>query len=364
MNKILVSLLSEQTMPNVLFIKEIGEFDKYIFISTEQMKKKKKLDMIIKSTGIDQSKIIPEIIVDENNSDDIADKLKDMFEGGEEIVVNLTGGTKMMSIGAYNFFKERGAKIYYIPIGNNYIQIHPYLKNRSFSIKYRANVEEYLSAYGIEIKTKSEKRNNLVFEQDKTLKIFNKFINNKIDSNILELLRKKRKDKKVILDENLKQFLNNLDFSELTELQQKQTEYFTGGWFEEYVYFLVKKHKNIKDTYINLNIQIEKNKTPNELDVVFMHENSLYVIECKTALQDDDRSLLNETLYKLSALSKNFGLKVKGFLFTLDNKLRDKDGNIEEKYQKRAALLDLIIVDRQILINKESLNEIFWNKIK
>ena len=36
-NKVIVTIVSEQTVPNVLFIKEFSAADKYIFVSTEKM---------------------------------------------------------------------------------------------------------------------------------------------------------------------------------------------------------------------------------------------------------------------------------------------------------------------------------------
>ena len=67
------------------------------------------------------------------------------------------------------------------------------------------------------------------------------------------------------------------------------------------------------------------------------------MIECKTGLKTPDgKNLLNDTLYKLKAISSNFGLSVNSFLFTLDSEIRREDN-------KRASLLNLKIVTTDML---------------
>ena len=47
--KVLISIVSDQTIPNVLFIKDFKEMDEYVFLSTEKMEQQKKTEKIIKS---------------------------------------------------------------------------------------------------------------------------------------------------------------------------------------------------------------------------------------------------------------------------------------------------------------------------
>jgi hypothetical protein len=51
--KTLVSLIGEQTIPNVLFIKERTDCSRYIFISTERMNDKNLVSKTCKAGGID-----------------------------------------------------------------------------------------------------------------------------------------------------------------------------------------------------------------------------------------------------------------------------------------------------------------------
>ncbi len=52
MNKIIVSLVSDQTIPNIIFIKSNHDVAKLVFISTEKMESNKKTEWIQKSVKI------------------------------------------------------------------------------------------------------------------------------------------------------------------------------------------------------------------------------------------------------------------------------------------------------------------------
>lgn len=372
MSNVLVSLVSDQTIPNVLFIKEMEDklekdVRRYLFISTEAMEDKGKTDSNIQGSHIEKSK--PEIIkVVEDSIEDINSKLtkfaKENLSDEDNLIINLTGGTKIMSIGVYNFFKERKSTIYYLPIGKNiYKQIFPSVKHREYKLKFRISLKDYLISYGVKIRSKDI--NNILKGKDYTEYLFREFLNDKIDMGIISELRKERNIKKIQLDEKINNFLKKIKFITKKEgcINKKEINYLTGGWFEEYGYNLIREHIQLDDNKIGLNVQISRAGTQNEFDVMFVHENILYVIECKTALKDGERNLLNDTLYKLSALKKDFGLIVRSYLFTLEKNLRRPEGEIKKDYQNRASLLEVRLVDKAILSDKKKLNKMF-NSIK
>ena len=372
MSNVLVSLVSNQTIPNVLFIREMEnelgkDVQRYLFVSTEAMENKEKTEFTILGSCIKKSKT--DIIkVVEDSIEDINSKLKTWFaeeiNDEDNIIVNLTGGTKIMSIAVYNLFKERKSTIYYLPIGKNkYKQIFPSAKHREYNLTFRIPLKDYLISYGIKITSKDI--NRTLKDKEYTEYLFRKFLNNEFDIKVIGELRKERNEREIPLNEKAKSFLDEIKFDTEKEeiLNKKEINYLTGGWFEEYVYNLVREHIQLDNDKIGLSVQISRAKTQNEFDVMFVYENILYVIECKTALKDDGRNLLNDTLYKLSALKKDFGLIVRGYLFTLDKNLRDKNGILKSNYQKRADLLGVQLVDGATLSKKEKLNKIF-NRIK
>ena len=67
---------------------------------------------------------------------------------------------------------------------------------------------------------------------------------------------------------------------------------------------------------INPNLKIKENfKKSNEIDVCFMHKNTLYLVECKTNLHP---KLFNDTTYKIKSIQSKLGLFSKAIVVTLN----------------------------------------------
>jgi len=304
MSRLLVSLVSDQTIPNVLFIKEMKEIDRYVFVSTGKMEKDEKVGMICRGAGIDVNRA-EVVVVEEDSLSDIEDQLKTLNIGdNDSITVNLTAGTKIMSIGVYNFFRARAAGIYYLPIGKNiYKKIFPYSKHRLFDLKTRIHLKEYLYSHGIEIK--NAESHNLFQPTEETTDFFRRFLNREFPLNIFPRLREFRKHPKMKRkgfveltegDDDIREFCASIGWDNLTRLNRDFVEYLTGGWFEEYVFTTVKTSGSLRDEDIGLNFRIKHKNADNEFDVMFVHDNALHVVECKTGLHDNKKSLLNDAL--------------------------------------------------------------------
>ena len=78
------------------------------------------------------------------------------MEGKEDagFGVALTGGTKIMSIAAYDYFiKDYNSKMLYIPLHHNYYIIPSPKKTpqKPVELSLRLNVIEYVTAYGLKV---------------------------------------------------------------------------------------------------------------------------------------------------------------------------------------------------------------------
>ncbi len=377
--KVLVSLVSAQTIPNIEFINEFkNEIDSYLFISTEFMESSKmnRTNCILEGADIIKSEY-QIIIVKEDSVSDIEFKLANI-NNSDKYIVNLTGGTKMMSIATYNFFSKENAEIYYKPIRTN--QIISVKDDSVFKeINNRIGVIDYLKSYGIAINRKTDFAD--FTNQEITKKIFNVFLKGKINYKTIERLRTKYRSKKAkytIYDieqtedeelriKELSIFLEKLGFENKTKedavITKKEIVYLTGGWFEEFIYFYFKEQLSLNNYDIELGVHLKKSETvlDNDLDVVFTYNNILYVIECKTAMALNEKvstSLFNETIYKASALRAKFGLTVKNMLITLSNMTHP---NID--YNERASAMNIMLYDRKYFIDMSKLNNLI-NLIK
>jgi hypothetical protein len=368
--KVIITIVSDQTVPNVLFIKEFGPAEKYIFITTQKMESpiRKTTYNIVIAAGIPTDKCNT-IEVIEDSLLDIDLKLSEKLDiDDDEVLVNITGGTKIMSLGVYNYFSRNGAAdIYYIPIGKNEVrQVFPLRKNRVKPLNFRINLLEYLKSYGVDVREKSfNAKNTLLKTEEQTKLLFESFIQNRqlLFFAAEEIRKNNFRGKKIRRNINAEAayFENVLVFSQYGVkfdsedlISEKETKYLTGEWFEEYLYPIIKSTLDIKDNEIGMGVQLVKGDTPNEYDIIFTYNNSLYVIECKTDVADNEEGkisyLFTNTLYKAATLKKEFGLWVNYYLFALND-----FSALTAEQKNRAKLLDIRLVGLEILADESKL---------
>ncbi len=362
MAKILVSLVSDQTIPTILLARELKDVDFHIFVSTDLMEKRDKTKHLVNALGLkaNQFKMITVI---EDSLTDVKNKLeKEVNFYDSKFCINLTGGTKLMSIGLFNFFSNRDSDIYYIPGGKNvYMQIYPESEQKSIDLNYRTNLFEYLTAYGISIAEKNyQKKNKLLKDKQYTKEIFEKYISEQIDLGFLDELRKIRGSikKLAIADfEGLQEFFSSINFvtSESGTINKTEIDYLTGGWFEEYTYTLITEQLNLQPDMIGINISISNQNVNNEFDVMYMYNNNLHVVECKTGVFDSisSKNITNEAIYKLAALKKDFGLFARSIFYTLSEKGNEMH-QIKNVYMERANILGIKIIDKIEIIENSN----------
>ena len=323
MRSILVSLISDQTIPNVQFIKE-KLVDEYLFISTEAMEKKGVLNWVLKATNLEYKKI-QVIIVSPFSYDDVYEVLEKSIQKDTKYLVNLTGGTKIMSLAVNDVFKSLNAEMYYLIGNKSYLKISPGIKTPIIKLEKKISLSEYFIAYGFEIMKQSDAE----FSFETSEKIFHYFINSfdkTKDISSLSFLYSKRGKKVESVDQvdDLTEFLVRIRFEteKSNQLSKKETKYLTGDWFEEYFYHQLKQYKTIQNDGIGTGWTIVKNGIPNEFDILFITEDQLNIIECKTFIWKDSeetQTIIAETIYKADSLKNKLGLFAKTSILTLSD---------------------------------------------
>jgi hypothetical protein len=292
----LISLISEHLLPNFLLAKEFeGKYDRHIFVTTQRMGKQSMTAKFCNSLDINK-KDAKIVVVSEDDLPDLLTKLKtENFPEDDKYIVNLTGGTKIMSIGIFTHFitYKGNADFYYIPIGIN--KIETVLTGQDLPLNYRINVEKYLALYGLNYEHSTQKP---VLKGD------------------------------------------------------------TGSAFEAQVYGRIKNEKALQNGCIYRGVKLfreaSERSNDNEIDVMWTDENQLYVGECKVSLFkpnaiDSDNRLINnpaeyldEIMYKLAAISKDLGIRVNPYLFIkkpLNSNIFNRDRMVA--IQKRMKILGI-----------------------
>ncbi len=324
MGKVLVSLVSDQTIPNIEFIHEMeSEIDDFLFVSTNKMEKNRQ--WILDTVKIDSKKILDSVIVDAFSFEDIENKLSEAVNDEDLYIVNLTGGTKVMSLAVYEFFKTVSSEMYYLTGNGEKIKVHPGRKKISSKLNYKISLADYLTAYGFEIKSQSSPLCN----RDMAGKLLNYFLHEfdgEKDISVLEKLRESRsKDMKKIQDNPaLNAFLNRVGFQPTNEnkLTKYECRYLSGDWLEEYLFYFLIDHFNIPESAIGLGLFVDKSAATNEFDVLWMRSNKIYLFECKTSIykdNDESQTFIGETIYKSDSLRNKLGLFAQTTVVTLSD---------------------------------------------
>lgn len=360
--KTLVNLVSKQTIPNYLFIKEFyAQGDELIFITSKKMKNK--IEPILLTMG----ELVPNrvIEVDEENWPAMTLTIKERLSEDCKYLVNTTCGTKFMSLAVQSVFQDFSARFFYIPNPENKL-LAPFTKEVGF-IQYRVGIPEYFSLHGIPYKEKK-----ITKTEEYTASYFKRFTEKLFtdsDFKIINSLREFYRDKKSISIHYVEQIIYNPDYPKKMpvpglgdflnsihfpydiqgELCKKELEYLTGGWFEEYIYHLIKEFVQPQDIAIGVEIIKAETTNQNDLDVVFTLGNKLFVIECKTGISQP--SMFNQTVYKASSLKETmFGLPGNTFIFSLSRE--------NEEFIRIAKNLNVAYYGNEYFTDQEKFNEL------
>lgn len=334
-NRVLVSILSDNNIPNYLFIKEMeGVWDALVFISTSKMNEKRR--HIINTLGADNDSVTF-VTIDSDDYNKSLAELSDKLPGneGDAFLVNLTGGTKMMSLAVYKYFSEI-ARTEFFYVSQSATKYHSLSKGMSYSLDYRVSLEEYFGLYGIRI----SREEALIKPAAQTFSEFNTVRNRNY---------------------RLTYEMYNAN-SPAFDLSAEDRRYYGGAWFEEYSYLRIKKDLSIADDRgIAHSVKIYKDETDkqnyNELDVVFIKDNQLCIVECKVGMtgyasKQTAKDTIEQYLYKSAAISKDFGIKVKPYIFTIHNINKLSPASLDA-VSKRCEVLGVTMIGRRELSSKK-----------
>ena len=376
--KTLVNIISrEHPLAAYLFIKEYYEVsDKLLFVSANE-----NFDCItplVNCLKIDKE-LVQRIVLrrdsDKYTYERICRIIKESIDKDAEYYVNLAGGTRYMALSVQHVFSTFNSTFFYTQTHENLI-VKTIFDNSIYDdddeiipIRYKMSLAEYFEVYGLTHDLDVPKP--LISDEQKARQMFELFAKRKLgynDYKVMEVLREKYRNWKyldiyevettindsMVPIPNLSKFLNFIKFTPAEQgiLNHGELDYLTGGWFEEYVYYLIKACINPDDIAIGVHIDgITEIKHNNELDVCFIKNNQLFVIECKSGINSD--SMFNEIVYKVSALKEVLlGLDCNSYIFSLK---KDPSGELK----KVAKYMGITFCDFDVLTREDKLKKEF-----
>lgn len=319
-------LVSAQPIPNItpMLDEAIKPQKVLMLVSPDMRERAKALENIFKPRGISVEQYAIDDPWDAERISDTALDILSQYPDGD-IALNATGGTKLMSIAAYEAFRSEKAPIYYVhPEHDRLLWLSP--KRAPHELADRLKLKDYLMAYGadqVDIPDLGQSvpapiqalTQNLLAGIDRyadELGALN-YLALQADNPQLSTQIEHGPQAKPMLWELLELFeqagLCRIDGRRLSFPDQQARFVANGGWLEMHTYKIstqLKKDCRIQDVACNITIQRHPaGKTPvkNEIDVGLIRDNRLHLIECKTKRFEKDA----DVLYKLDSLRDLIG---------------------------------------------------------
>lgn len=333
--KIHICLVSNQTLQNLIPV-HIDKPDIVHLIVTQNMKTQRKdclLSSSIQKLGIqiETHDVKDGILFSElsKEAENIALNIKNKYKNSVvEFWLNLTGGTKLMSIAFMQEFQKIFSKemsYYYTDTDNSRIE-NLYDKTKNIPMSNNLNIKNYLDAQGFQIKQiKSDSVNwqKQVIQRKEMTKwlgnnakslqqffsVINAFASKATKEIKMEYLLYSDPQGiwRVALEKlNQSRLIewNNYYSKKIRFYDMDAVEYLNGFWLEEYAYLLAKE----TDAYeVKCGVDVLKDNAPNEFDLLVIHHNKLLVVECKTLQFGKNDVKEQDVLNKLDLLSQKIG---------------------------------------------------------
>jgi hypothetical protein len=281
---------------------------------------------------------------------------------GKIIALNATGGSKPMSLAAYEVFRSFDKPIYCVhPETDNVVWMLP-RDRKSFDLADRIKLPLFFTAHDLRIVSSksgaiSQKLRELTSllvsntgKFSRILSILNYFASES-EGTLLSPVQRDEHLKDQDLQETIKRLadlgLLSVDSKFRLRFMSEEARFFVnGGWLEEHVFSVLGGLSSIQDLARNVDFVWDEKESPvkNEIDVVFLADNRLYLIECKTKNFECKQSDADEVLYKLDTLRDYIGGKEARAMFISYNR-------IPAIHKKRAEELGIRICEGNAIGN-------------
>ncbi|MCS7054490.1 MAG: DUF1887 family CARF protein [Ignavibacterium sp.] len=332
-------LVSRQTMANVLPVLMYNPKKVILFATPEEKNSADNLEKLFKSKRINVKRNDGLDAYDYVNFKSVVKNELDLSMG--ETWLNVTGGTKLMALAAYEAFAEKNRKIIYCNTERKQI-IHLYPNPISENLELTLDINDYLISYGYEIISSRTDEFN-----DNHKKIFDILVQKGILSNFSDFLDIYRSQ--VANFVNLRTFIDKRNrifsiqrtpngiilFIENEKFKFDDDKFLKGDWLE----FFMLYHLSNLGINSELGVKITSSgNVENEIDLIFIKNYQLYLISCKSGRNNDP----NRDIYEVETL-RNIagGTYGKAFLFTTQP--------LTQRIAKRAAELRIKTIDLQNL---------------
>jgi len=315
-------LVSAQPIPNLtpLLDDSLRAQKVLMLVSTDMQERSSALEAILKPRGI---KVERHWVNDPWDAAMISNQVLDILTQypNKDIALNATGGTKLMSIAAYEAFLTGDFPVFYVhPEHDRLIWVTP--RQAPVELANRLKIKDYLMAYGAESVTIPSVLGVPEPVRQLTQNVLTDIDRYANELTTLNYLAYNADNPRLTVDitdspaarPRLWDLIELFECAGLCSITGQQLSFANeearfianGGWLELHTYGLclnLKKSLDIQDVAANITIKRKpggKDQVKNEIDVALIKENRLHLIECKTKRYEQDKDA--DVLYKLDSL--------------------------------------------------------------
>ncbi len=349
-----ICLVSQQAAANLLpALDPALKPQKIVLVVTRKMQNQAAhLQAVLKESGIKVERLE---LHNEHDSDQIANQLGDLDEHlqGDSVTLNITGGTKLMSVAAQLAADALGWSMFYVDADTDQAIWFSPKEKPPQKLQEQLRLRHYLRSYGFDLADKPQRPQASAAQKTLTQNLVTQVGSLEDAITTLNALAQDAENRRSLsvqlnawqldsrsLDVLLRDFEHadalTLKGDRLHFASEAARDFVKGGWLELHAIQAVHEVTgplSIRDKAANLELIDTVSGTRNELDIAFMAHNRLFVIECKTARIDRPQGgdahantpKANDTLFKLSDNCRRIGgLGTRGMLLTY-RKLRDPE---------------------------------------
>ncbi len=299
-----VCLISGQPIPNLLPLLQENPGKALFIVTPEMQDQAARLEKVARRRGVAVSFLHIASAYDYGTILEACEQVL-TEANAKDLVLNVTGGTKITALAAFQAFffsRDSGRIIYCDTEHDRLLQLAP--KNSESPLaRDLITVNDYLACYGLPKSSGgkppagSEKRRTHISSLAALL-VRNESLLSKLNS-ALSSSDSKKQFANIHLNvlgkngEELAGLLEHCGVAERTQshnihIPSRGSLFFCkGGWLEEFVYWSI-KNLSVKGLDLAMNVKVQwdgagRKPTENEFDVLFTHRNRLHFISCKAS---------------------------------------------------------------------------------
>ncbi len=320
MSHIHVCLVSEQPIPNLTTALQLNPETVLLLTTKEMIEQAVRLNNVLVKQGIEVEQIVISAY-DINNVISQSENVLEKFRS-HDVSLNITGGTKVGTLGVFQVFYTSGKPIYYVNTKDNKIlKLFPEKEQEEYPINVKISIKDYLAVYGFMVDSYIKNDGYLYKRKELTNYLaYSSHIIGELNHRLHDFSEKTSFPIVVNIpaDDKLKKLTGLLE--SVTEKSGHKIEisgyddlrYLKGIWFEEYIYMLA-KNLGADEVWLNVIgkwVTKGQHHPRNEFDVLIAKGTRLFYISCKTAnpnrkTDEFNEGIGREYLYELDCICDN-----------------------------------------------------------